>query len=147
MRIECRIGCWLLCFAALIQAGCQAPASPIQLSIDGHQINAEVAVTPKALATGLMRRDRLTENAGMLFVLPQTGLYCMWMKDTRIPLSVAFLDADGWVVNIVDDMQPGSLDQHCATRPARYALEMNKGWFARHASKPGTRVFGLKSRP
>jgi uncharacterized membrane protein (UPF0127 family) len=89
-----------------------------------------------------MHRRMLPENRGMLFVFPYTAHHAMWMMNTYVPLSVAFMDRDGVIINI-EDMQPQTLNAHCATAPASYALEMNKGWFAQKNIKPGTNIAGL----
>jgi uncharacterized membrane protein (UPF0127 family) len=79
----------------------------------------------------------------MLFLFDEPAIQCMWMKNTLIPLSVAFLDEAGTIINIAD-MQPHSEDSHCAVRPARYALEMNRGWFAERGIKTGARLRGIE---
>ncbi len=89
-----------------------------------------------------MFRDTLGQNDGMVFRFANTGRACMWMKNTLIPLSVAFIAEDGRIVNI-EDMAPQTLDPHCASEPVRYALEMNRGWFVKRNIKAGTVVTGL----
>lgn len=118
----------------------------IRLDAGGHRITAELALTPSARERGLMHRDTLPDDHGMLFVYVQPERICMWMKNTPIPLSVAFLDDRGAIINIAE-MQPWSLDIHCAERPARYALEMTRGWFARRGLSPGMRITGLERLP
>ena len=113
-----------------------------QLNAGMYLIRAEVAADFPSRAQGLMYRKQLASNAGMLFVFDQPGEQCMWMKNTLIPLSVAFMDDAGRIIN-VEDMAPQTLDSHCARRPARYALEMNGGWFAARGIKPGTRIGGI----
>jgi uncharacterized membrane protein (UPF0127 family) len=93
---------------------------------------------------GLMHRQSLGANAGMLFIFDEAQIHCMWMKNTLIPLSVAFIDASGTIINIAD-MQPHSEQSHCASTPAVFALEMTKGWFAQRGVKPGTKVGGLEA--
>jgi len=96
---------------------------------------------------GLMFRKSLAPNAGMVFVFDEASQHCMWMKNTYLPLSVAFLDDSGTIINI-EDMAPQTEDTHCAQRPARYALEMERGWFASRGIKPGTKLGGIeKLRP
>ena len=112
-----------------------------QLTAGFHLINAEVARTPDQRAIGLMHRPTMPANDGMLFVFERPGEQCFWMKNTLLPLSIAFLDDDGTIVNI-EDMKPQTLDSHCSARPVRYALEMNQGWFAKRALKPGTKLKG-----
>jgi uncharacterized membrane protein (UPF0127 family) len=78
----------------------------------------------------------------MLFIFDEPGYHGMWMMNTLIPLSVAFLDGEGRILNI-EDMEPQTLDSHAAAGPARYAIEANKGWFAERRIKPGEKVAGL----
>ena len=132
--------------APLAAAQPQPPLPTLSLSAGIHLIQAEVADTDAARAQGLMFRNSLAANHGMLFVFPQAGPQCMWMRNTYLPLSVAFIDERGVIVNIAD-MQPQTDDSHCATRPARYALEMNRGWFAGKGIKPGGRISGIEKAP
>jgi uncharacterized membrane protein (UPF0127 family) len=113
-----------------------------QLNAGMHLIRAEVVSDPGTRAQGLMHRKSLAQNAGMLFIFDEQAPHCMWMKNTLIPLSVAFIDDNGAIVNIAD-MEPHSEASHCATRPVRYALEMNRGWFAARGVKPGSRLGGI----
>lgn len=113
----------------------------ITLNAGIHNIRAEVAQTPEQRAIGLMHRREMPVNEGMLFVFEQPAQQCFWMKNTLLPLSIAFLADDGTVVNIAD-MKPQALDAHCSTRTVRYALEMNQGWFARRGIQPGSRLQG-----
>jgi uncharacterized protein len=132
-------------FLVLMLAAAPALAQPlsiVQLNAGMHLIRAEVAADFAARAQGLMHRRSLAANAGMLFVFDEEGMHCMWMKNTLIPLSVAFLDGRGTVLNVAD-MEPHSEASHCAARPARYALEMNRGWFAARGIKPGARLGGV----
>lgn len=137
----------LLALAWMIGAGQIALADngslPVtELRISSQTISVEIAATPDALATGLMYRRHLAENSGMLFVFPEAGIHAMWMKNTWIPLSVAFIDAEGIIINIAD-MEPGTLLSHRSARSASFALEMNQGWFANHGIRKGDRVYGL----
>jgi uncharacterized membrane protein (UPF0127 family) len=118
----------------------QLPA--VQLSAGMHLIRAEVAADYGTRMTGLMHRASMPSNAGMLFIFDEMTTHCMWMKNTLIPLSVAFIDEQGAIIN-VEDMAPQTEDSHCAKRPARYALEMNRGWFAARGIKPGSRIGGI----
>ncbi len=120
----------------------QVTFSTTQLSAGMHLIKAEVADNDPARQQGLMFREKMASNAGMVFVFDQLNPQCMWMKNTPLPLSVAFLDAEGKIINI-EDMQPHKLDSHCSAKPAKYALEMNIGWFKQKNIKPGTRIGGL----
>lgn len=135
--------------AALLLAPGPASADPLltfPLKIKGHGLRAELANSEESRRTGLMHRRSMAENQGMLFVYEQPGLHAMWMKNTLIPLSVAFLDRDGRIINI-EDMEPQTLDAHGATAEASYSLEMNQGWFAKRGIRPGDRVEGLKTLP
>jgi len=119
----------------------------VQLSAGMHLIRAEVAADMATRSRGLMFRKSLAQNAGMVFVFDEASQHCMWMKNTLIPLSVAFLDDNGTIINI-ENMAPQTEDTHCAARPARYALEMDRGWFTARGIKPGTKLGGMeKLRP
>ena len=124
-------------------AGAQNARFPtVQLSAGMHLIQAEVAQTDPQRQQGLMFREKMANNHGMVFVFDQPSSQCMWMKNTPLPLSVAFLDAEGKIINI-EDMQPKTLESHCSTKPAKYALEMNLGWFKQKNVKPGSAIGGL----
>lgn len=113
------------------------------LRIGPHEIRAEVAATPAERERGLMQRSSMPENHGMLFVFEQPARYCFWMKNTLIPLTIAFIDETGRITNLAD-MQPGDEDNHhCPSRPIRMALEMNQGWFAARGLGEGHQVDGL----
>ena len=129
----------------LLLSSVVAHADPLltyPLNIKGHMLRAELARTEEEKRTGLMERRRLGENAGMLFVYEREGLWAMWMKNTYIPLSVAFIASDGTIINI-EDMEPLTEDTHQSAAPAKYALEVNRGWFAKRGIGPGDRVEGL----
>jgi uncharacterized membrane protein (UPF0127 family) len=131
--------------AVLLMSGASAQNARFgssQLSIGMHLIKAEVAAAEAERQQGLMYRQAMAPNAGMVFVFDQAGMQCMWMKNTLLPLSVAFIDVTGKIVNI-EDMQPQTLDNHCSSKPVKYALEMNLGWFKQKNIKPGVAVSGL----
>ena len=132
--------------AAMSLAQAQAQLPEIPVAIDGHKLTAEVAHTDAARTRGLMHRRMLPENRGMLFVFTETAAHAMWMENTYLPLSVAFLDENGVIINIAD-MQPQTRDTHPALRPAKYALEVNQGWFAKRGIRPGAKVEGLERAP
>jgi uncharacterized membrane protein (UPF0127 family) len=120
------------------------PTLPIKkLNAGMHVIQAEVATTPEARTTGLMYRKTLAPNHGMLFVFDQANVQCFWMRNTFIPLSIAFMLDDGTIVNIAD-MKPQSDTSHCSSKPVRLALEMEQGWFAARAMTPGKKILGLQ---
>lgn len=126
-----------------------AYADPLRtwpLRIRGHDLSVELADTPDARRTGLMFRRSLDENRGMLFTYDAPGLHAMWMRNTLIPLSVAFVDAAGRIVNI-EDMEPQTETPHAAAAPATWSLEVNRGWFRRRGIRAGDRVEGLDALP
>ncbi len=124
------------------QQGPQAPLPTTRLTAGIHVITAEIAANFQSQIIGLMFRESLKPNHGMLFVYPDRTTHCFWMRNTVIPLSVAFLDDDGTIVNIAD-MAPKSENHHCASRPVRYGLEMEQGWFAKRGLAPGAKIAGL----
>lgn len=126
-----------------LAAGAQAT---IELAAGMYRIEAEVAADFDSRARGLMYRRTLPAQAGMLFVFPEIARHCMWMRNTHVPLSVAFVDAGGRIVNI-EDMEPLTEENHCAAKPARYALEMGAGWFAQRGIRPGFSLRGLEKAP
>lgn len=113
----------------------------IKLTAGMHRIDAQVAGTPEQRQTGLMLRKDMPQHEGMIFVFEQPTKQCFWMKNTLLPLSAAFIADDGTIVNI-EDMKPQTLDAHCSTKPVRYVLEMNKGWFAKKGIKAGAKLQG-----
>lgn len=110
--------------------------------IDDVKIYIEMAFTPEQRATGLMHRKKLEENHGMLFVYPEDQILSFWMKNTYIPLSIAFIKNDGTIVGITD-MEPETEDRHISPEPARYALEVNQGWFQANNIKVGSMIGDL----
>jgi uncharacterized membrane protein (UPF0127 family) len=128
---------------AAAQDAAQPRLDTVTLSAGMYNIRAEVARTPLQTQTGLMFRPAMAAHEGMLFVFDGLERRCFWMKNTLLPLTIAFVADDGRIVNLAD-MQPQSLDSHCSAEPVRYALEMNQGWFAKRGIKPG---FKLKGPP
>lgn len=119
------------------------PSLPtVTLSAGIHLIHAELAASNAQRMVGLMMRQSLPANGGMLFVFDESSQQCMWMRNTLVPLSVAFLNDDGTIANI-EDMQPRTETPHCSSRPVRYALEMNLGWFEKRGLKAGAKLGGL----
>jgi uncharacterized membrane protein (UPF0127 family) len=118
----------------------------VELNVGIHLIHAELAATDANRMLGLMYRRELAPNHGMLFLFDEAAAHCMWMRNTYLPLSVAFLDASGAVIN-VEEMKAQTDDSHCATRPARYALEMSAQWFGQHGVRPGTLIQGVVQDP
>lgn len=115
-----------------------------ELSAGMHRIEAELALNQSGRMLGLMNRKEMAPQHGMLFAFPEPAIQCMWMKNTLIPLSVAFLDEQGRILNI-EDMAPQTLNSHCAAAPAAFALEMNQGWFSHRGLKPGDLIRGASA--
>lgn len=113
-----------------------------RLTVGAEKITVEVADEPQERSLGLMYRDSLDADTGMLFVYPDEAERSFWMRNTRVPLSIAYIDAKGRIVHIAD-LAP--LDERSvpSLAPAKYALEMNKGWFAAHGVQVGSTVTGL----
>lgn len=119
----------------------------VTLSAGMHLIKAQVAATPEQRSIGLMYRQEMPVNEGMLFVFERAGVQCFWMKNTLLPLTAAFVADDGTIVNLVD-MKPQTLDSHCSAQPVRFVLEMNQGWFAKRGIRAGSKLGGTPfSRP
>lgn len=139
--------CGVFSLAMLLTMGQVLAEMPrMDLSAGLYRIDAEVAADQANRMQGLMQRRAMPANQGMLFVFPQLARHCMWMRNTFLPLSVAFLDEEGRVLNI-EDMQPHTENSHCAAAPARFALEMNLGWFAAKGLKAGARIGGIARAP
>lgn len=143
-----------LAFAALL-ASMSASAQPADgkpqslpittIRVGPHPVAAEVAATPDQRTIGLMYRFSLPADHGMLFVFPQPQPLSFWMRNTYIPLSIAYIDAEGRILNVVE-MPPRSDATHPSRGEALYALEMRKGWFAERGIRPGDRVEGIEAR-
>lgn len=114
-------------------------ARTVPLEVGSHTFHVEIADEPEERATGLMNRDTLAEDGGMLFVFPDAAPRSFWMKNTRIPLSIAYINARGEILEI-RDMEPLSLDPVPSRYPARYALEVNRGRFDELGITPGASV-------
>lgn len=126
---------------AAAQTGPQPKLPTTPLTIGIHVVQAELAVSPEQQATGMMFRTSMGTNEGMLFVNQEPAVRCFWMRNTLLPLSIAFIADDGTIVNLAD-MAPRSEQSHCSERPVRFALEMNQGWFAKRGIQPGARISG-----
>lgn len=133
---------WTMIYSSAVLAFEPTKLQVVPLTIGIHVIQAEYASSNEERMQGLMFRKQMGTNEGMMFRFDRNGKVCMWMKNTLLPLSVAFLDEEGIIINI-EDMQPETLDSHCAEKPARYALEMNQGWFKRKNIKSGSKILGL----
>ena len=127
--------------AAGAQDGPQPKLETIELTAGMHVIRAELAVTSAQQMVGMMFRKEMGANEGMLFANQDSSPRCFWMRNTLLPLSIAFIDDDGTIVNIAD-MQPLDETSHCSARPVRFALEVRQGWFAKRGIKAGFRLRG-----
>jgi uncharacterized membrane protein (UPF0127 family) len=130
----------LASFAAFGQKAAPLPTTTVKAG--GHALKVEIVANDADRSRGLMFREKMGRDDGMLFVFPEIAYHSMWMKNTLIPLSVAFIDAQGTILNILD-MEPHSLDSHMSAGPALYAIETNVGWFAAKKLKAGDKVTGL----
>ncbi|MFI4922913.1 MAG: DUF192 domain-containing protein [Burkholderiales bacterium] len=135
---------FVLLLLSIPAARAETPLVPLEIS--GNPLIAEVANTPEARQQGLMYRKHLRGNHGMLLVFPESGVHTLWMKNTSVPLSVAFLDEQGVIINL-DDMVPLSEEEHHSAAPAKFALEMPIEWFNKRGIKPGAKVEGLSQAP
>lgn len=133
-----------ICLAAATVAVAQAPQRlrKIELQAGMHRVQAQLAVSEDERATGLMHVREMPQHEGMLFVFEQAGQQCFWMRNTLLPLSIAFLRDDGSIVNIAEMKALDDKTNHCSAEPVRFALEMNAGWFAKRGMKVGSKLVG-----
>lgn len=147
MRSAFWMACCLLISAPAVYAqpsqnsGPQLGLARTQLIAGMHRMDVQLAQTPEQRQIGLMWRNEMPTHEGMLFVFEQASTQCFWMRNTLIPLTAAFVEDDGTIVNLAD-MQPKSDESHCSIRPVRFVLEMNQGWFAKRQIKPGYKLGG-----
>lgn len=142
---------WLRCGQLLIAIGMSVLASSAQeaqmnlprtkLSAGMYMLDVQLAQTPQERQIGLMFRKDMPQHEGMLFVFEQPATQCFWMRNTLIPLTAAFVADDGTIVNLAD-MKPLSDESHCSTKPVRFVLEMNQGWFAKRNIQAGYKLGG-----
>ena len=118
----------------------------ITLKAGVQNVRADIANTEATRQLGLMFRKKMGVLEGMLFVFPEIGYHAMWMRNTLIPLSVAYMDERGTILSI-HEMQPLSEVAHQSAGPARYALEMNAGWFGANRINVGDAIKGLDKAP
>ena len=128
--------------AAAAQTGPQPTLPKVRLTYGMHVITAELATTPQSRTIGMMFRQTTPPNHGMLFVFEYKAQQCFWMRNTPLPLSIAFIDDDGTILQIAD-MAPQSETMHCSKQPVRFALEMEQGWFAKKGAAVGTKIGGM----
>ena len=130
----------------LLSSSASAEKPLIHLKVSGYTLSAEVAYKKESRIRGLTYRNFMKKNSGMLFVFPEASIHSMWMVNTYIPLSVAFLDKNGMILNIID-MSPHTRTRNSAASKAKYALEMNLGWFSSRGIKAGEKITGLEKAP
>jgi uncharacterized protein len=146
---HCRIA---LFFILILLGTCNVWAGKLEdhtnmiLPIGNTHLKVEIASSMKSRENGLMKRQHLEKNSGMLFVMDDQAVVCLWMKDTRIPLSAAFIDNAGKVVKIID-LEPLSEEQLCAPEPIRYILEVNRNWFQQNGITTGNNIYTLSKPP
>jgi uncharacterized protein len=132
----------LLASDAGAQSGPQPTLPTARLTAGMHIITAEFATTSQSRTVGMMFREKTAPNHGMLFVFETKAQECFWMSNTPLPLSIAFIEDDGTILQI-NDMAPKNETLHCSQRPVRFALEMEQGWFARKGLAVGSKIAGL----
>jgi uncharacterized membrane protein (UPF0127 family) len=144
--LKCRMALTALALScaslwANAQGAPQMQLQRIKLGAGMHLIDTQLAVTPEQRQIGLMWRKDLPQNEGMLFVFEQASVQCFWMRNTLTALTAAFVEDDGTIVNLAD-MKPQSDDSHCSTKPVRFVLEMNQGWFKKRSIGAGFKLTG-----
>ena len=125
--------------AVLLLAACSGKLPTATISVGGHSVRVEVAHTYETRQRGLMHRDSLGQGTGMLFIYKDSKPRGFWMKNTRIPLSIAYANSLGEIVHIAD-MTPLSTERVSSLSPAKYALEMNQGWFEQNGIAKGDKI-------
>ena len=141
MRVTSAFVVATLCTLATAQTGPQMQLPRTKLNAGMHMLDVQLAQTPEQRQIGLMFRKEMPQHEGMLFVFEQPATQCFWMRNTLIPLTAAFVADDGTIVNLAD-MKPQTDDSHCSTKPVRFVLEMNAGWFAKRQIKAGYQLSG-----
>lgn len=134
---------WLTLLACTLVQAQEGPQHLPTINIGArfYNIKVEVAQSPQEHQIGLMHRRTMPTNEGMLFIFERAEQQCFWMKNTLLPLAVAFIDDEGVIVNL-DEMKPETLQSHCSSKPVRFVLEMNKGWFKKRDITAGTKLKG-----
>ena len=141
-------GLLLVCvpLGSLAQGEPQTRLARTKLGAGMHLIDTQLAQTAEQRQIGLMWRKDLPQNEGMLFIFEQPSVQCFWMRNTLTALTAAFVEDDGTIVNLAD-MKPQTTDSHCSSKPVRFVLEMNQGWFAKKGLKAGSRLAGAAFKP
>jgi uncharacterized membrane protein (UPF0127 family) len=138
ISIACVVG---MCSPVFAQNAAQHNLPHTALTVGFYQLDTELAQTPEQHAIGLMHRKSMASQEAMLFIFQNPSTQCFWMKNTLIPLTAAFIADDGTIVNL-EDMKPQTTSSHCSTKPVRYVLEVNQGWFAKKGMQAGVRLSG-----
>jgi uncharacterized membrane protein (UPF0127 family) len=138
--------CACMATSSLAQGTPQLQLQRAKIAAGMHLIDTQLAVTPEQRQIGLMWRKDLLTNEGMLFIFEQASVQCFWMRNTLTALSAAFVEDDGTIVNLAD-MKPQTDDSHCSTKPVRFVLEMNQGWFKKRSIGPGFKLTGPIFKP
>ncbi len=139
-QVDPRVLAPLLMAIVALTSGCATARDTIPLEIRGHTLHVELAVTEAEQARGLMYRKHLPADGGMLFVYPTPRPVSYWMKNTFIPLSIAFIGADRRIINMADMAPNNSTRTYASDGPCQYVLEVNQGWFKAHGIQPGDLV-------
>jgi uncharacterized membrane protein (UPF0127 family) len=134
------------CRPSVKDDGRRLPLPVAQLTVNDRTVYAELARLPHERSRGLMFRRTLAPDSGMLFIFDAAERQRFWMKNTLIPLSIAFADTAGAITDILEMTALDTATDYSASVPARYALEMNRGWFAANAVRPGDTIRGLPDR-
>jgi uncharacterized membrane protein (UPF0127 family) len=127
--------------AAQAQDAPQMELPRTTLTAGMYRLDVQIAATPQSREIGLMFRREMPQQEGMLFAFSVPAVQCFWMKNTILPLTAAFIADDGTIVNLAD-MKAQTTDSHCSTKPVKFVLEMNQGWFAHKGFKAGTQLSG-----
>jgi len=149
MRMLSLIAGLMLASAPLLSQAQGEPQTRLartQLGAGMHLIDTQLAQTPEQRQIGLMWRKDLPQSEGMLFVFEQPSVQCFWMRNTLTALTAAFVEDDGTIVNLAD-MKPQSDDSHCSSKPVRFVLEMNQGWFKKRGIQAGFKLTGPAFKP
>lgn len=133
------IALWLALLTSPTSAA-KLPTLPLQIGL--YIVQAEIAADIESRSRGLMHRTEMENNQGMIFIFDRLGIQCFYMKNTLIPLTIAFINDQKKIVNM-SDMSPQTETPHCSKEPVRYVLEMNQGWFAKRGMKEGTLIKGI----
>lgn len=128
--------------STVVVTGCKSKLPTAKITVHDQALTVEIVADPETRAEGLMHRDSLGADRGMLFIYPDIAPRAFWMKNTRIPLSIAYIDAEGEIKRIAD-MKPLDTNKTPSLYPVKYALEVNKGWFEAHGVEAGHKVTDL----